>query len=277
LSTSKILKKDFEEELKKQKVVVEEEDLLGMLNIVNGDFYKKAEKKGEEKKRQYSNFDLVDFYNNEYSLSKEFSNFLDSNSEFTNYLKDVLEYCIYRWKTNYSKNITNNNMSLYQKYSRKDICRLFNWDSNEESVIYGYKKDPKSNSCPIFVTYQKVKADGSTTDYKDRFIDNYQFAWQSKDGKILKKDETLQDIENSNNNGLRIPLFIMKSDNEGGNFYYVGNCSVAKIEQSTHMTSKGERPIVDVIFNMEPPVKDEILNYLEQDFSDEETNETNNS
>ena len=168
-------------------------------------------------------------------------------------------------------------MSLYQKYSRKDICRLFNWDSNEESVIYGYKKDPKSNSCPIFVTYQKVKADGSTTDYKDRFIDNYQFAWQSKDGKILKKDETLQDIENSNNNGLRIPLFIMKSDNEGGNFYYVGNCSVAKIEQSTHMTSKGERPIVDVIFNMEPPVKDEILNYLEQDFSEEETNETNNS
>ena len=77
LSTTKILKKDFEEELKKQKVVVEEEDLLGMLNIVNGDFYKKAENKGDEKKRQYSNFDLVDFFYNDYSLSKEFSNFLD--------------------------------------------------------------------------------------------------------------------------------------------------------------------------------------------------------
>ena len=104
---------------------------------------------------------------------------------------------------------------------------------------------------------------------KDRFIDNYQFRWQSKDGKILSKDKTLQDIENSNKNGLLIPLFIMKSDNEGGNFYYVGNCTVAEISQSEHQTKKGVRPIVNVVFNMCIPIKDEILNYLEQDFSEE--------
>ena len=146
---------------------------------------------------------------------------------------------------------------------------MLNWESNEESVIYGYKRDTKTNTCPIFVTYQKVKLEGSTTDYKDRFIDNYQFAWQSKDGKVLSRDETLQDIQNSDTNGLLIPLFIMKSDNEGGNFYYVGDCSVAEISQSKHETKKGIRPIVNVIFNMNPPIKDEILNYLEQDFSEE--------
>ena len=62
----------------------------------------------------------------------------------------------------------------------------------------------------------------------------------------------------------------MKSDNEGGNFYYMRNCSVERIEQSEHDTKKGVRPIVNTIFNMHPPVKDEILNYLEQNFSDEE-------
>lgn len=269
ISSKTISKTDFESLLKDNNIIIDKNDLSGMLNIINGDFYKKAEKKGEEKKRQYSTFDLVKFKNNEYIISEEFNSLLKSNPVFEKVLLDILEYCKYKWKTNYSKNITMNNLSLYQKYSRKDVCRLLNWGSNEESVMYGYKKDSKTNTCPIFVTYQKNKLDGSTTNYEDRFIDNYQFYWQSKDGKELEKDETLKYIKDSNNNGLWIPLFIMKSDNEGGNFYYMGNCSVKEIEQSSHQTAKGERPIVNVIFNVKPPVKDEILIYLEQDFSEE--------
>ena len=270
IKSNKISQKRFSELLCERKIEVIEDDLLGMLNIINGDFYKKAEKKGEEKKRQYTSFDLVNYKNGEYSLSPEFSEILNNNSQFKDNLMDILEYCCYRWQNNYSNDIISNNLALYQKYTRKDICRLLNWESNEESVIYGYKRDLKTNTCPIFVTYQKVKEEGSTTDYQDRFIDNYQFNWQSKDGKVLNKDETLQDIKNSDKNGLLIPLFIMKSDNEGGNFYYVGNCSVADIYQSNHETKKGVRPIVNVLFNMNPPIKDELLNYLEQDYSEED-------
>ena len=269
IKSKKLSRERFIELLCDKNIDVIEKDLLGMLNIINGEFYKKAEKKGGEKKRQYTSFDLVVYNNNEYVLSTEFSELLNHNSLFKENLIDLLNYCSYRWHNNYSKDITNNNLALYQKYTRKDICRLLNWESNEESVIYGYKRDTKTNTCPIFVTYQKVKLAGATTDYKDRFVDNYQFRWQSKDGKVLSKDETLQDIQNSDTNGLLIPLFVMKSDNEGGNFYYVGNCTVAEISQSKHETKKGVRPIVNVIFNMDPPIKDEILNYLEQDFSEE--------
>ncbi len=269
IKSKKLTRKRFTELLHEKNIEVSERDLSGMLNIINGDFYKKAEKKGEDKKRQYTNFDLIDYIDEEYSLSTNFTKLLNHNSIFKENLLDLLEYCNFRWQNNYSKDITNNNLALYQKYTRKDVCRLLNWEANAESVIYGYKRDSKTNTCPIFVTYQKVKLEGSTTDYKDRFIDNYQFGWQSKDGKILSKDKTLKDIQNSDSNGLLIPLFIQKSDNEGGNFYYVGNCSVAEISQSEHQTKKGIRPIVNVVFNMDTPIKDEILNYLEQDFSEE--------
>ena len=163
------------------------------------------------------------------------------------------------------------------------MCRILNWESNEESVVYGYKKNDKTKTCPIFVTYQKNKQEGDSTDYKDFFIDNYQFFWQSKSGKkisdnkIKKGDETLEQMRT---NELKIPLFVTKSDNEDGNFYYMGDCSIRDANDNNlvyndkqNIIKKGKKTvtnIVNMIFDINPPVKDDILNYLNMETTEDE-------
>ena len=261
---NKITKEDFIEQLKYKNIKISEDDIKGCINILNGNFYMKAEKKGEEKKRLYSKYDLVNYNNSEFSLSQDFKRVLQ-NPVFVDKLLDAVKYCTFNWNKKYSSNILDNNLSLYAKYSRKDVCRLLNWKGNEESVIYGYKKNDETKTCPIFVTYTKNKIKGDTTDYNDHFIDNYQFNWQSKSGKTLQ-DETLQAMVNKQ---LKLHLFVMKSDNEGGNFYYMGNCVVNNANNAKQETNKGVKNIVNIIFDMITPVKDEILNYLDEDCSEE--------
>ena len=69
--------------------------------------------------------------------------------EFRRELNNLIEYGMLRYKDLYSEH-DDNNMVLYQKYSRKDVCRLMNWDKDESSTMYGYRI--KHNTCPIFVT-----------------------------------------------------------------------------------------------------------------------------
>ncbi|MBO4858740.1 MAG: DEAD/DEAH box helicase [Treponema sp.] len=271
IEQKQLTKTDFCEKLQQAGITIKEEDLTGCINILNGDFYKQAEKKGKEKKRIYSQFDLVTVEEDVYKLSNEFGKILDNNDNFKIKLIDAIKYCTFNWYKKYSTNIRTNNFCLYAKYTRKDVCRLLNWKKNEESTMYGYKKDKDTNSCPIFVTYQKTKEEDSSTNYKDFFIDNYQFAWQSKSG-ITMKNDTIQAIINSERNGLKLPLFIMKSDNEGGNFYYMGECTVCEAKDAIQITDKGKKNIVNIIFNMKTPVKDEILNYLNQDLTKEDEN-----
>ena len=82
------------------------------------------------------------------------ASFMDklSHIEFRRELENLIEYGMLRYNDIY-KNHDKNNMVLYEKYSRKDVCRLMNWDKDESSTMYGYRI--KHNTCPIFVTYEK--------------------------------------------------------------------------------------------------------------------------
>ena len=88
-----------------------------------------------------------------------------------------------------------NNMVLYEKYSRKDVCRLMNWDKDESSTIYGYRI--KHNTCPIFVTYEKQEDISDSTKYEDAF------------GKLCLTGEELVDeiIKTVNNNFEAEPIY----------------------------------------------------------------------
>ena len=59
-------------------------------------------------------------------------------------------------------------LTLYEKYTRKDACRLLNWKNDESSTIYGYKT--KHQTCPIFVTYHKKDEVESSVNYGDEFL-----------------------------------------------------------------------------------------------------------
>ena len=64
--------------------------------------------------------------------------------------------------------------------------------------------------------------------------------------------------------GLRISLFVKKSDGEGSDFYYMGDMEPYEFNQETIKNDNGvDLSIVNIKYNMKVPVEDNIFNYLE--------------
>lgn len=188
-------------------------------------------------------------------------NFYDKlcNIDFKRELKNLIEYGKLRYKDLYSRH-DDNNMVLYQKYSRKDVCRLMNWDKDESSTMYGYRI--KHNTCPIFVTYEKKDDISDSTKYEDAFINNQTFSWMTRNGVSLTSRESV-DIINYKETGLKICLFIKKSDGEGTDFYYMGEVEPIKWTETTIRNDKGKQlPIVNFVFRLKNSVREDIYEYL---------------
>ena len=72
--------------------------------------------------------------------------------EFLTEVKNLIEYGMKKFNDTFKEH-DEDNLVLYQKYSRKDVCRLLNWEKDDSATIFGYRI--KHNTCPIFVTYEK--------------------------------------------------------------------------------------------------------------------------
>ena len=141
------------------------------------------------------------------------------------------------------------------------MCRILNWDLNEEATVYGYKLS--NNSCPIFVNYHKEENIASSTKFPEKFINSSQFLWYTKPQRKLT-NSTIAAIRNHNDQ-LRLPLFMKKHNGEGTDFYFMGD--VKPIDESFEETTikndqKMDVPVVKVILELETPVESTIYNYL---------------
>ena len=86
-----------------------------------------------------------------------------------------------------------------------------------------------------------------TTKYEDSFIDNSKFTWMSKSRRTLTSPD-VQAIQNYKE-GLRIPLFVKKSNDEGTDFYYMGE--MEPIENSFRPKNmSSEEPVVQIDFKL---------------------------
>lgn len=180
--------------------------------------------------------------------------------DFKNYLIDLLEYCKDKYNKIYLKNNFYNGFIYYEKYSRKDVCKILNWESDDSSTIYGYRI--KYNTCPIFVTYHKKDDISESTKYEDSFVNKHQFSWMTRNRITLESSE-VKKIINYNNTGLRILLFIKKSDGEGGDFYYMGDMEPIDFKQTTIKDNKGkEQAIVNINYQLNREAEDKLYNYL---------------
>ena len=118
-------------------------------------------------------------------------------------------------------------------------------------------------NCPIFVNYHKEDDISDTTKYEDHFINQHQFSWMSKSKRSLSSPDVVA-IQNSNETKMRLPLFIKKNNDEGLEFYYIGDLSA--IEESfieDKMPSKnGDVSVVRVNFDIDHPVEENIYKYI---------------
>ena len=203
---------------------------------------------------------VVEFSDNKLYLTPAFSEML-SKKEFKIFLEDALEYSKRKFNMFFKRDKYIGGFVLYQKYSRKDVCRILNWEKNEDSTMYGYRI--KLNTCPVFVNYHKEESIAASTKFDDRFISNSEFQWFSKPRRKLNSADVLA-IKN-HNEILRIPLFVKKKNSEGGEFYFIGD--LAPIENSFVETSiiddKGNPvSVVKIIFSIKQIVDDSIYDYI---------------
>ena len=179
---------------------------------------------------------------------------------FKTYLTDIINYSKTIFSSAYIKESYINGFLLYQKYSRKDVCRILNWEKDEASTVYGYRI--KNNTCPIFVTYNKNEQISESTKYEDQFINNQQFSWMTR-SRVKMDSKEIIELQNYENLGLRILLFIKKSDSEGSDFYYMGDVIPLSFIQTTIRNSDAaELPIVNIQYKMLQPVEEKMYEYI---------------
>lgn len=207
---------------------------------------------------------------NHFEFSESFESDLQ-NDVFNTFLKDSLNYSINSYNKRYIKNLFQGGFILYEKYSRKDVCRILNWKLNEEATVYGYKLN--QNSCPIFVNYHKEEKIASSTKFPEKFLNSSQFLWYSKPNRKLS-NSTLQEIKN--NDEIRLPFFMKKHNGEGSDFYFMGDVKPLKnsFEETTIKNDQNvDVPVVKVILELLTPVENSIFNYLTNIHSDELSSE----
>ncbi len=191
---------------------------------------------------------------NSFQFYNEFNENLKNNL-FKKFLLDTINYSIKTFDNLFSKEYYQNGLILYNKYSRKDVCRLLNWEKDISSTVYGYRTN--DGVTPCFVTYNKSDDIESTINYNDHFINQSTFAWESRSNRKLNSNE-IKGVINSE----RILLFVKKEDGEGTDFYFMGDVTIIpdSIEQSYMPVSN--LPVVHFKFQLKQPVIDSIYKYI---------------
>ncbi len=210
------------------------------------------------------------FIDEDLSLTKEFTSSLMTNKDFYLEVLSLLDYQLDRYNRLYSDSYLGSDLSLYAQYSYRDVCQALNYDSNLTSVIGGYKYDKKTNTCPVFINYDKDPSLESSTNYADKFINRKSLSWESKKNRKLDSKE-LSPIIDQKEMGTEIYLFVRKAnidkDVDSKKFFFLGKITKSgeAKEVMKEVIEKGQKKklsYVDMNFLLEHEVRKDIYDYL---------------
>jgi hypothetical protein len=112
------------------------------------------------------------------------------------------------------------------------------------------------------VTYSKREDILASIKYRDYFLSSRNFHWMTRHGKTVDSQDVLS-IKNYKETGLRICLFVKKSDAESDDFYYISDLTPYEYNSETIKDdSSVELPIVNINYEINTPVAENIYNYL---------------
>ena len=253
---------NFSNELSQRKVTFKG-SVKQILKVLSKEYYR------QEDQKKYGEISYVAFDNSTKTFSKT-DNFtcMLQNQLYKEHLLDLLEYGINKATIKENEVYGDDGLVYYRKYSRKDVFKIMNFDKDQNPQnVGGYiiQEVEGRKKCPVFVTYEKAEDISSSTKYKDYFINNTRFNWMSKNKRYLNSPD-VEAILNQENNNIQIELFIKKDDNEGTDFYYIGNMKTdyESKEQTQIPNEKGQMlPVVNLQFDIEPSVPQNLYSYLE--------------
>ena len=178
-------------------------------------------------KTKYGEKPIIILHEDQYFMFNEaIRGSLNNNEYFKLLVSDIVQSA----KEKNQIYISDQPLTLYAKYTRKDACRLLNWASDESSTMYGYKT--KHNTCPIFITYHKNDEVEASVAYGDEFLSPDVLKWYTRSNRTLESEEVKKIIDAKENN-IDIHIFVKKDNDEGSDFYYLGKASPDKEYGST--------------------------------------------
>ncbi|TYS61977.1 DEAD/DEAH box helicase [Bacillus infantis] len=255
LESGKVTKERYVEELASQGCLTSEETIKSVERVLDLSFYT------QNSVKKYGHQPIVQSKNDIYTFNETLQEKLSSNAYFQLLVVDIV-------KTAMAKSVSYNcseQLTLFQKYSRKEVCKLLNWQNDESATVFGYKT--KHGTCPIFVTYHKNDDVESSVNYTEEFINQETFRWSTRSNRRLESDE-VQTILNAEKLGIDLHLFIKKDNDEGTDFYYLGKATpeLGSEEEGTMINDKGkELPVVRVNLKLENEVESSLYHYLIED------------
>ncbi|MDM5332134.1 DEAD/DEAH box helicase [Ureibacillus composti] len=247
LQEDSISKTDYIQKLRSFGTYVDNETIKSVETIFSLEFHVQNDIK------KYGYKPIIEVVNGNYQFNEEIVESL-RDSNFRGYIEDIVQ-CAYIKNEIYDKTKA---MSLYEKYSRRDACRLLNWPHDDSSTIYGYRA--KYNTCPIFVTYHKKDDVVSSQAYGDELLSPDLFRWFTRPRLTLESKE-VKTILSYKDQDLTLHLFTKKDDGEGTDFYYLGEVDIAGGSEKNETMPDGSA-VVTMNLVLEQPVKYDIYHYL---------------
>lgn len=198
----------------------------------------------------------------DYRASDSFVEML-KNPDFAAMLKELVDFGIARYQSNYSNRYQDTNLVLYQKYTYEDVCRLLDWENNEVPLnIGGYKFDRKTKTFPVFINYDKNEGIQDTIKYEDRFVSPSNLIAISKQSRT-KESEDVQNFLHAGQRGIKVELFVRKNkdDKISKEFYYLGRMK-ATGQVREFVLVNTNKTAVEIEWVLDTPVRKDIYDYI---------------
>ena len=257
---------DLKEQVyKKYNYSISEETIKSSVSNLNFKFVREKKDGKMLSAKDIYDLDVLTITKRNFVFSKSFNSHLDQ-ADFKKFLLDSVEYSIYEFDKLFTQEKWQNGFVLYRKYSRKDVFRILNVSENPVAQnVGGYLVSPNNEHCPIFVNYHKEEHISESTKYEDEFINNKEFDWMSKSNRKFNSMDVQSIL--GYNGPIRLPLFIKKNNDEGMDFYYMGEVkpNLNILEQTTIKNDVGKQlSVVKIRFNLVDPVTSTMYNYLQE-------------
>lgn len=243
----------YEQTLINEGLLYNQDTLRSVQRLLDLSFFTKPDQK------KYGETAIVLFEKDVIYFHASLINSIQADSYFMHCIQDIINVA----KVKNQRYTNSRALTLYEKYSKKDICRLLNWDTDEKGTIFGYRT--KYNTSPIFITYHKNDEVEESIDYGDELLNPTVLRWYTRNNRTLQSREVKKIIE-AKSNGNDIHLFVKKDDDEGNEFYYLGEAlpEESTIEE-TVMESKGkDLPVVRMNMLLEKPIEPTLYKYIKE-------------
>ncbi|MFL2832124.1 MAG: DEAD/DEAH box helicase [Coraliomargaritaceae bacterium] len=209
----------------------------------------------EQERKKYKN-SLIERKTDAISLSSSSLQSYSTNENFKKAVDDLVETGLELNRVRYRSDVP---FTAGRQYSRKDSCRLLNWNNNNASTIYGYKVDYEKLSCPIFVTLYKSETITASTAYEDELIDRSTMRWFTRARRTLASKEVNAIVSNK----VDVHVFAKKDDADGSDFYYLGKATAENAKQTTMPDDNGNKlSVITMNLHFDKPIDSGVFDYF---------------